>query len=69
MTPIKELDKKQKLQIIKDIAEGNIDRSLLTDKTLIESKNWFMALLLSHDDSDLDVVLIGEARANCVKFF
>ena len=72
MNKIKDLKIGDKLQLIKEIAAGNVDRTNLTDETIVEAKEWFLAMMAmagEDDESRNEIILIGEALSNCKKFF
>lgn len=63
MKKINELEKKEKIQLLQAIADGTVDRAILTPVTFIaiEKQDWFLGLMMKSENPDLKVINIGEA--------
>ena len=68
MIKLKDLNKEQKVLLLRDIAVGLIDPSKLTDETLVGTKSGdaFLSLLMmataNEEGGDLYIICIGVAR-------
>lgn len=63
MKKLTELNKIEKVLLLKSIAAGEVDRSKLTPDTFIaiEKQDWFLGEMMKSGNPELNVVLIGEA--------
>ena len=70
MIKLKDLNREQKILLLKEIAAGNVNRESLNDETFIgiESSDGFLGLMMaataheSEGEGELSIVCIGAAR-------
>jgi hypothetical protein len=62
---VTELDKAQKLMLLKSIATGEVDRNTLTPETLvaINYQDAFLGLMVASNNEGAEVICLDEAKA------
>lgn len=63
MKQLSQLNKNEKIQLLRAVAAGTVGRKTLTQDTFIavSKQDWFLGLIMQSSNEGLQVVCIGEA--------